>query len=109
MKIDKKYKYIFVDYFDTTCFRFVHSSQIYLQWAKVMQVKFPELRSFDIEELVAMRREAHHELVNSYQEVPYTSTMEKLYEGIAGKTNSFVSKDAFVKASLNVDVSVEVG
>lgn len=43
MKINQAIKYIFVDYFDTTCFRHIHSSQIYLQWAKVMRAKFPEL------------------------------------------------------------------
>ena len=60
MKIDSKIKYIFVDYFDTTCFRHIHSSQIYLQWAKVMKAKFPELGIISNDELVALRHMAHH-------------------------------------------------
>lgn len=109
MKIDSIIKYIFVDYFDTTCFRHIHSSQIYLQWAKVLKKKFPILASLSDEKLVEMRHKAHHMNGEHFYEKPYHQTMEDLYSLLSDQVKLAESCSSFVESSLNIDVSVEIG
>lgn len=109
MKIDSNIKYIFVDYFDTTCFRHIHSSQIYLQWAKVLKTKFPILASLSDEKLVEMRHKAHHMNGEHFYEKPYHQTMEDLYSLLSDQVKLAESCSSFVESSLNIDVSVEIG
>lgn len=109
MKIYSNIKYIFVDYFDTTCFRHIHSSQIYLQWAKVLKTKFPILASLSDEKLVEMRHKAHHMNGEHYYEKPYHQTMEDLYSLLFDQVKLAESCSSFVESSLNIDVSVEIG
>lgn len=109
MKIDSIIKYIFVDYFDTTCFRHIHSSQIYLQWAKVLKTKFPILASLSDEKLVEMRHKAHHMNGEHFYEKPYHQTMEDLYSLLSDQVKLAESCSSFVESSLNIDVSVEIG
>ena len=109
MKINQAIKYIFVDYFDTTCFRHIHSSQIYLQWAKVMRVKFPELGIISNDKLVALRHIAHHKNNKLYKEKPYLDTMSDLYDILQERIKLMVDRKIFVESSLNIDVSVEIG
>lgn len=109
MKIYSNIKYIFVDYFDTTCFRHIHSSQIYLQWAKVLKTKFPILASLSDEKLVEMRHKAHHMNGEHFYEKPYHQTMEDLYSLLSDQVKLAESCSSFVESSLNIDVSVEIG
>lgn len=109
MKIYSNIKYIFVDYFDTTCFRHIHSSQIYLQWAKVLKTKFPMLASLSDEKLVEMRHKAHHMNGEHFYEKPYHQTMEDLYSLLSDQVKLAESCSSFVESSLNIDVSVEIG
>lgn len=109
MKIYSNIKYIFVDYFDTTCFRHIHSSQIYLQWAKVLKTKFPILASLSDEKLVEMRHKAHHMNREHFYEKPYHQTMEDLYSLLSDQVKLAESCSSFVESSLNIDVSVEIG
>lgn len=109
MKIYSNIKYIFVDYFDTTCFRHIHSSQIYLQWAKVLKTKFPILASLSDEKLVEMRHKAHHMNGEYFYEKPYHQTMEDLYSLLSDQVKLAESCSSFVESSLNIDVSVEIG
>lgn len=109
MKIYSNIKYIFVDYFDTICFRHIHSSQIYLQWAKVLKTKFPILVSLSDEKLVEMRHKAHHMNGEHFYEKPYHQTMEDLYSLLSDQVKLAESCSSFVESSLNIDVSVEIG
>lgn len=109
MKIYSNIKYIFVDYFDTTCFRHIHSSQIYLQWAKVLKTKFPILASLSDEKMVEMRHKAHHMNGEHFYEKPYHQTMEDLYSLLSDQVKLAESCSSFVESSLNIDVSVEIG
>ncbi len=102
-------KYIFVDYFDTVCFRHIHSSQVYLQWAKVIRAKFPELQAFPAETLEAMRHCAHRQNGEKYHEKPYMETMEDLYRALSEKIRMSVDSATFVDACLRADVGVEIG
>lgn len=108
MRIKSKYKYIFVDYFDTTCFRHIHSFQIYSQWAKVLKMKFPEIKIGE-NEVVNLRHQAHRNVPQHYDEPPYRLTMENLYELLCKKVNILVDKKSFVDSCLNIDISVEIG
>lgn len=109
MKINQKNKYIFVDYFDTTCFRHIHSFQIYHQWAKCMLVKIPELEEIPLDEIVDLRHRAHHIVGEKYEEAPYCQTMEMLYELLEKRVRLFMDRQSFVEASLNIDISIEIG
>ena len=109
MNINQKYKYIFIDYFDTTCFRHIHSSQIYHQWGKCMMGKFPELAVLSLDDIVALRHRAHHMVGEKYEEAPYRLTMETLYGLLIEHVKLWVDKQSFVDASLNIDISVEIG
>lgn len=109
MKIDSTIKYIFVDYFDTTCFRHIHSSQVYLQWAKVMKTKFPKLKVVTDKELVALRHIAHHKDNEQYKEKTYRDTMSDLYDMLQKRIELLVGKKEFVDASYDIDVNVEIG
>ena len=109
MKINQAIKYIFVDYFDTTCFRHIHSSQIYLQWAKVMRAKFPELGIISNDELVVLRHMAHHKNNKLYKEKPYLNTMSDLYDILQERIKLMVDRKMFVDSSYDIDVSVEIG
>lgn len=109
MKINQKYKYIFVDYFDTTCFRHIHSFQIYHQWAKCMLVKIPELEEIPLDEIVDLRHRAHHIVGEKYEEAPYCQTMEMLYDLLGKRVKLLMDRQSFVEASLNIDISVEIG
>lgn len=109
MIINQAIKYIFVDYFDTTCFRHIHSSQIYLQWAKVMRAKFPELGIISNDELVVLRHMAHHKNIKLYKEKPYLDTMSDLYDILQERIKLMVDRKMFVDSSYDIDVSVEIG
>ena len=109
MKINQKNKYIFVDYFDTTCFRHIHSFQIYHQWAKCMLVKIPELEEIPLDEIVDLRHRAHHIVGEKYEEAPYCQTMEMLYELLGKRVRLFMDRQSFVEASLYIDISIEIG
>lgn len=109
MTINQKHKYIFVDYFDTTCFRHIHSSQIYHQWGKCMLTKFPELKELSLDDIVALRHRAHHKVGEKYEEAPYRQTMEQFYDLLIERIKLFVDKQTFVDVSLNIDISVEIG
>ena len=109
LKIKANVKYIFVDYFDTTCFRHIHSSQVYLQWARVLKSKFPELGIISDDELEAMRHQAHRLNGEKYHEKPYRETMEDLYRAISEKVRKSVDRETFVDACLRADVGVEIG
>lgn len=102
-------KHVFVDYFDTTCFRHIHSSQVYLQWAKVLKTKCLELGTISDDELVAMRHQAHHLNGEKFREKPYRLTMEDLYRAISEKVRMSVDCATFVDACLRADVGVEIG
>lgn len=107
--MNSKTKYIFVDYFDTTCFRHIHSSQVYLQWAKVMRVKLPELQALSAEQLVEMRHCAHRQDGAQYHEKPYRKTMEDLHRLLEKNMKMSVDGSTFVDISLRSDVAVEIG
>lgn len=44
-----------------------------------------------------------------YEEAPYRLTMEMLYDLLGKRVNLSLDKQSFVEASLNIDISVEIG
>lgn len=102
-------KYIFIDYFDTTCFRYIHPTQVYLQWAKVMRTKLTELQDLSAEQLVELRHCAHRQDGAQYHEKPYRKTMEDLYRLLEKKVKLSVDCSTFVDVSLRADMGVELG
>lgn len=104
--------YIFVDYFDTVAFRYIHSSQIYLQWGKILRKKFPELETdFTSEQLAEIRRSAIHHYSKKYEEPPYEVVIKECYKKITaiGKGKFKVSEKDFIRYSLDLDINLEVG
>jgi len=70
--LSEKKKTIFVDYFDTLCFRRIHSSQMYNQWAKCLLGKIPILATItDKDRLVKVRIAESKELLKNNEEAPY--------------------------------------
>lgn len=71
--------------------------------------KFPELKELSLDDIVALRHRAHHIVGEKFEEAPYRQTMEQLYDLLNERIKLFVDKQSFVDASLNIDVSVEIG
>lgn len=103
-------KYIFVDFFDTVCFRHIHSHQVYLQWAKVLRKKFPEIANYySAEQIVTMRNEIICGLEMEYEEPPYQKVMGTLYKRFALMLGKAVSEDSFISINKDIDIAVELG
>ena len=105
-----KNKIILTDFFDTVMFRHIHSSQIFVQWAKVILHRFPILRkTLDNFHLQQMLHECRQELHSKYEEPPYKEVIGYLYDRISKTTNIGISKDKFIEYSLQVDIAIELG
>ena len=93
---------IFVDFFDTLCFRRIHSSQLYEQWAECLCQKYPELsRRVSKTELIEARIKASCELHKIYEEPSYRQLITKIEE--------FVGVYGLYEGSLFIDEAIEIG
>lgn len=102
-------KAVFVDFFDTVVFRYVHSSQVIPQWAAAMIRKFPELGSLGERWLLRERNGVYQMLSSRFEEVPYDVAMRGLYEKLPSDFQRKYAADCFVQMSLDMEISVELG
>lgn len=102
-------KNIFVDFFDTVCFRHIHSHQVFLQWAKVIRAKFPNIaETYTAEQLVVERNNVINRLGKEYEEPPYKNVMGELYKELKPCMGT-CSEEDFISASKEMDIAVELG
>lgn len=103
------YDVIFVDYFDTTVFRYVHSHQIYGQWAKQILARCSEIGKFvDAKTLVRNRWSALPNLRKHCDEPTYEELIQEIYEQCNLKASG-ITLDYFLELSYSVDLGVELG
>ena len=81
---DKKKKVLFIDFFDTVVFLYIHSSQIFYQWAKVLCKKL-EIKQVSVSDVVNLRYVYSTQLSKLYEEPPYDKVMELLFAEISKK------------------------
>ena len=101
----KNKKVILVDCFDTLIYRCVSTTQVQLQWANMLKVKFPELNGFSAEQILKARNNIKFGLKDDYDEVPYDVLMEKVCEHF--KLN--MNKTEFVSYSKSLEENIELG
>ena len=104
----RKHKVIFVDYFDTVCFRRVHAYQMHHQWVISMLKKYPCLESVGIEKLVSIRNQASIQLHKIYSEPSYTQLISRFYDIVDGASFALDKQD-FINTSEQVETAVEIG
>lgn len=104
----RKYKVIFVDYFDTVCFRRIHSFQMHRQWVVSMLRKYPCLESIGVEKLVSLRNQASSQLHKIYTEPSYSQLISCFYDLVDGASYS-INKQDFISASEQIETAVEIG
>lgn len=98
-------EYIFVDFFDTVCFRHIHSHQVDEQWAKVVKVLYPSI-TYSEKELRSLRNDVSNSLRKLYKEPPYKEVMYVLWNKLGG---AIEEREEFVSKNLEVDVAIELG
>ena len=101
----KNKKVILVDCFDTLIYRCVSTTQVQLQWANMLKVKFSELNGFSAEQILKARNDIKFGLKDYYDEVPYDVLMEKVCEHFKLKLN----KTEFVSYSKSLEENIELG
>ena len=73
----KKKKAVLVDFFDTICFRRIHSHQMYNRWAECLLGKVPSLAEItDKQDLIKARMKVSSDLKNKYEEPPYSEVVK---------------------------------
>lgn len=97
-------KVILIDFFDTLVFRRIHSSQVYVPWAKALKTRL-DLGNVTVESLINLRQQSNSQLCKKYAEPSYSLIMGLLWESI----DCNISKDDFVNQSLEVDIDIELG
>jgi FMN phosphatase YigB (HAD superfamily) len=105
---DKKKKVLFIDFFDTVVFRYIHSSQIFYQWAKVLCKKL-EIKQVSVSDVVNLRYVYSTQLSKLYEEPPYDKVMELLFAEISKKERLEATLSDFIRFSYEIEVSVELG
>lgn len=105
MRKIKRKKTIWVDFYDTICFRTVPETQILTQWANVMCRKYSK-HKLEAPVLIACRNRIANQLQKDYNEVPYKETIGSLYKELNLENVSF---DEFYSYSLEADIAVELG
>ncbi|WP_348701388.1 HAD family hydrolase [Phocaeicola sartorii] len=103
-------KIIFTDFFDTVMFRRIHSSQIYVQWAKALIHKYPVIGDNQTSStLELLLHECRNKLRMQYKEPPYQLVIGLLYDKLIETTQLAVNKEQFIIQSLKIDIAVELG
>lgn len=103
-------KIIFTDFFDTVMFRRIHSSQIYVQWAKALIHKYPVIGDNQTPStLELLLHECREKLRMQYKEPPYQLVIGLLYDKLIETTQLAVNKEQFIIQSLKIDIAVELG
>lgn len=97
----KNKDYIFVDFFDTIMFRYIHSDEIRPQWAKVMNKFYPTV---DVETWI----KARNEYIGNYDEcgIKYEDLIKGLYEILS--TEISVDYEAFKNKVFEADKYVDM-
>lgn len=101
----KAKKVVFVDFFDTICFRSIHDTQVLIQWAKVMCARVHDIKLTPAE-LLVIRKKIESELSKKYEEVPYREIISEIFDILSLKS---CTKEDFVDLSLGIDIAVELG
>lgn len=102
----KRKKVILVDYFDTLCFRRIHSHQMYDRWAECLLKKVPSLAEItNKQNLIMVRKKVSSSLQSQYEEPPYSEIIKKMVEqlGWGGRISDLCT------ISLKIETSVEMG
>ena len=103
------YNVIFVDYFDTTVFRYIHSHQIYGQWAKQILARCPQIGKFvDVKGLIRNRWSALSNLRKHCDEPTYEELVCEIYS-LCKINESEISLKQFSELSYSIDLGVELG
>ena len=106
-----KYKIILTDCFDTLIFRSVNLDILALQWARLVNTKFPNICS-DYHEILRVRKKSYENLEKErckesiYHEITYKEWMESIYEMLNINT---VSLSDFIEICTYFEVSLEKG
>ena len=98
---------IFVDFFDTLVYRYIHPSKVLIQWGNALKLKFPGLNE-SAESLLKVRLGATRKLEKIHEEAPYKEVLSIVYYEIE-KDLSGCSLEDFIDICLEVDIAVEIG
>lgn len=99
LKLKKDIKYVFVDFFDTTMFRHIHSSQLQPEWEKAIKRKFPNLKEF---KLIELRKSVIDYLGGNELEIQYSELIHHIYKKINKKID--VTENEFYNISLSLEM-----
>lgn len=99
LKLENNIEYVFVDFFDTTMFRHIHSSQLLLEWEKALRRKFPNLRNVD---LIQLRNNIISQLGGNELEIQYEQLIHHIYKEIQNEID--VSENNFYNISLTLEM-----
>ena len=95
-------KYIFVDFFDTVMFRYIHSDEVRPQWAKRMNKFYP---SVNAEKWISVRNEIIGD--NDECSINYEYLIKKLYERLS--CNYFLDdEESFKKKVFDADKYIDM-
>lgn len=102
------YDVVFVDYFDTLVFRYIHSHQIYGLWARRLLAKLNlESNCIDERSLVSYRKKVLLNLRKEFDEPPYRNLVSEIY--CLARLEGHVEFEQFLNLSYSVDESIELG
>lgn len=102
------YDVVFVDYFDTLVFRYIHSHQIYGLWARRLLAKLNlESNCIDESSLASYRKKALLNLRKEFDEPPYKNLVSEIYS--LARLEGRVEFEQFLNLSYSVDESIELG
>lgn len=97
-------EYIFVDYFDTVCYRHIHSWQVLPQWAKAIINRWPKVTEVADKDSIVRCREQEY---SRYQDIK--SSYIAVYQLLNGGGQRTAQLTEFLNFCEEIDIAIEVG